>query len=142
MHNAYAVVPVGRPNSDCAVDCPLTHFQISLSFASEALFFRTKSDFAAVLQPVAGVAAFAQPLSGSQESCVHGLSSSQSSGVPCWHAPAPSQASAPLQTLPSDGQGMPAASNWHVEEQQSPSVRLRSSHCSPACSGPTCQFEA
>src|SRR5262244_1327622 len=132
MHNAYAVVPVGTPNSDCDVDSPLIHFQISLSFASETLFFSIKSDFCAVLQPVAGVAAFAQPLSGSQESCVHGLPSSQSSGVPCWHAPAPSHTSTPLQTLPSDGQGIPTPSNWHADEQQSPSVRLPSSHCSPA----------
>src|SRR5262245_21115820 len=80
-------------------------------------------------QVVAGSAGFWQRSMGSQESCVHGSVSAQSSGVPGSHVPRPSQVSSTVQRLESS-QALPGASYWQVDEQQSPSSVLPSSHCS------------
>src|SRR5215813_13732789 len=129
MHRAYCVVPVGTPKSDCAVGSPLTHFHTSLSFASSALSLRRRIDLTAVRQPASGLAGCIQPPTGSQESCVQRLPSSQSSGVPGRQVPAPSHVSAPLQTVLSAHE-LPTASTWQVEEQQSPFEVLPSSQSS------------
>src|SRR5258705_13822097 len=47
----------------------------------------------------------------------------------CEHAPAPLQTSF-VQRLPSLAHAEPDDSNWHDDEQQSPSTVLPSSHCS------------
>jgi hypothetical protein len=49
-----------------------------------------------------------QPCTASQDPARHGFASVQASGVPAWHAPAPSQVSAPLHASAS-GQAVPAA---------------------------------
>jgi hypothetical protein len=48
----------------------------------------------------------------------------------CVQTPAPLQTSL-VHRLPSLAQALPDASNWQVDEQQSPSTLLPSSHCSP-----------
>src|SRR6266576_3592802 len=104
---------------------------------------------------------------GVQKSVVHTLASSQVFGTPT-HAPL-KQVSATVQTLPSlhalkvgvpppqtpaplhvvavrhtfvPVHGAPAGSNWQVDEQQSPSSVLPSSHCSPGSTTPLPQIEA
>jgi hypothetical protein len=46
-----------------------------------------------------------------------------------WQAPAPQRSM--VQELPSASHDEPFASNWHVDEQQSPLAVFPSSHCSP-----------
>src|SRR5439155_17567055 len=104
---------------------------------------------------------------GVQKSVVQTLASSQVFGTPT-HAPL-KQVSATVQTLPSlhalkvgvpppqtpapshvvavrhtfvPVHGAPAGSNWQVDEQQSPSSVLPSSHCSPGSTTPLPQIEA
>src|SRR5437867_4017443 len=86
---------------------------------------------------------FTQPVAGSQVSAVvQALPSLQGSvfGVP------PTQAAAPSQVLPLMqgllAQAWPAGSNWQVGEQQSPAMRLPSSHCSPRSTTPLPQMWA
>src|SRR5262245_52735256 len=57
-------------------------------------------------------------------------------GVPDSQVPRPSQVSSPLQRSPSV-QELPGASYWHVDEQQSPSAVLPSSHCSGTVTTPS-----
>jgi len=51
------------------------------------------------------------------------------------HMPVPSHTSS-VHGLASAGHGLSFVSYWHVAEQQSPSVVLPSSHCSPVCTTP------
>src|SRR5262249_4243023 len=53
----------------------------------------------------------------------------------CPQPPLPSQVLV-VQGSPSSEHGLPAASNWQVDEQQSPSVPFPSSHCSPGSGTP------
>jgi len=69
-----------------------------------------------------------------------GHPSSQTTGTPARHAPAPSQVSSPLQNTLS-GQGLAAASNVQVALQQSPSDALPSSHCSSPHRTPSPQVQ-
>src|SRR5262245_45076415 len=57
-------------------------------------------------------------------------------GVPGSQVPRPSQVSSPLQRSPSV-QELPGASSWQVDEQQSPSAVLPSSHCSGTVTTPS-----
>src|SRR5438128_2704109 len=111
--------------------------------------------------------AFTQPVAGSQESVVHTFASLQLGGGPPTQTP-PAHASAVVQALPSLqgrvfgvppthaaapsqvlplmqgllAQAWPAGSNWQVGEQQSPAMRLPSSHCSPRSTTPLPQMWA
>src|SRR5690606_39919894 len=64
------------------------------------------------------------------ESSVQTFESSQSRGPSGLQLPAPSQVSN-VQKSPSSSHSEPAVSYWQVDEQQSPSAVLSSSHCSP-----------
>src|SRR5881392_1529518 len=62
-------------------------------------------------------------------------------GVPPPHTPAPLHVVAVRHTFV-PVHGAPAGSNWQVDEQQSPSSVLPSSHCSPGSTTPLPQTEA
>ncbi len=100
----------GSPRSAADVASPRLHFQSSASFASAGWFVIASAALAAALQTGSG------------------------SGCPT-HVPAPSQASARVQTAPSS-HGAPAVSKAHVGSQQSPAATLPSSHASPAVTTP------
>src|SRR5881398_257321 len=110
---------------------------------------------------------FTQPVTGSHVSVVHTLPSTQLGGGPPTQTPPaqvsavvqalpslqgsvfgapPTQAAAPSQVLPLLhgllAQAWPAGSNWQVGEQQSPAMRLPSSHCSPRSTTPLPQMWA
>ena len=67
------------------------------------------------------------PLSASQTSVVQGSPSSHAIADSATQRPASSHVSLSVQTLPSV-HAVPAAATTQVEEQQSPSTRLPSSH--------------
>jgi len=54
------------------------------------------------------------PCTGSQESTVHALPSSRTSGVPTLHTPPPSQSSMPLHTFPSEHDAPADAGTWRT----------------------------
>src|SRR5437868_2764507 len=102
MHNVYVVVLVGEPRSDCMICGPFPHFHLIWSLASSLLSEIWRLASGGTRQVVAGLGSLVQPPTGSHESWVHTFPSSQSSGAaPGTHVPVPSQASPPLQTLPS-----------------------------------------
>src|SRR2546425_404408 len=64
--------------------------------------------------------------------CVQLLPSLQGAVFATWlHVPAPSQTSSVHGFVSAGVHAAPAASYWQVDEQQSPSTVLPSSHCSP-----------
>jgi hypothetical protein len=75
--------------------------------------------------------AYVQPLPVSQESVVQILESLQSSAGPAMQLPAPLHWSGTVQALLSLSHALPDASNWQVDEQQSPLAVPPSSHSSP-----------
>src|SRR5262249_33760444 len=117
----------------------------------------------------AEMSVWTHPIAGSHESAVHALPSLQFGAGPPTHAPF-LHLSAVVQALPSlqasvlnpvtghtpapshpfaftvqmfpSSQAVPAGSNWHVDEQQSPLSVLPSSHCSPMSRTPLPQTGA
>ena len=81
-----------------------------------------------------------QPVSVSQLSApLQKRPSSQGNPGPGTQTPAPSQTSTAVQALPSS-QALPGASNWQLDEQQSPSAVPPSSQLSPSSSVPLPQI--
>src|SRR4029453_15633718 len=106
--SAYSVASSGLPSSAVVVSAPCSHLNVSVSRSSlPASFLSVNRDRPAALHPLGTCP---QPPPPSQVLVVHGS--------------------------PSSAHGLPAASSWHADEQQSPSLALPSSQPSPGSSAP------